>query len=535
MVGVAGRSKGCHTCRQRKIRCDLQQPECARCMKSNRTCGGYQRAIVFKDESTKLARRAHVTSTAVVDPQHAVRAQLFSVFLNDHLPVAEKHHASQREPMSWVQIILDFADPGKALSSALSALSMARLGRVNQDRTVSMQGQRLYAQALSELQKALWDQSQMFRDETLAACKALETYELLECSDDRIDAWMVHGTGMARLVQLRGVNRHTSDLGRQLFIRFRDVEIIQCLSMRRSTFLADPEWSSIPWGNGPKTTDDQLLDLMAKMPAIFEEADSIPAMHPRDAVLARLSLMNRCWDLQAEFERWYEQAQPSTPEYWSVFATISNPTDDPVLGKVFPTALYFPSLRLAIRYLYYWTSIILVQSTIRITWFALEGAEIDYSKPPHPAEKRCRDCSTAGLTFCSCGRESNSIRFDMSKVRTPPDHEALAEPARNIARSVEYCSQPEQGNLGAIAVVFPLRAATECFQHRPYPEEHEKGNRPHQWCQAALEAISVTRHLPFSSRIRRTAWGYRPSIGSGKQKNPCSCPGSLAYESGDGD
>ncbi len=159
-----------------ETQCDLQQPECAKCVKSNRTCGGYQRAIVFKDESTKLARRAQV-ATAVVDPHHVLRAQLFSVFLDGHLPAAEKH-ASRRQPLSWVQIIVNFDDPGPALSSAMSALSMARLGRVNDDRKVSMQGQRLYAQALSELQKALWDKSLMFRDETLAACKALETYEV---------------------------------------------------------------------------------------------------------------------------------------------------------------------------------------------------------------------------------------------------------------------------------------------------------------------------------------------------------------------
>ncbi|KFY19776.1 hypothetical protein V491_04223, partial [Pseudogymnoascus sp. VKM F-3775] len=43
MVGVPGRSKGCNTCRKRRIACSLDTPACKQCIKSNRECGGYQR------------------------------------------------------------------------------------------------------------------------------------------------------------------------------------------------------------------------------------------------------------------------------------------------------------------------------------------------------------------------------------------------------------------------------------------------------------------------------------------------------------
>ncbi|PUU75460.1 hypothetical protein B9Z19DRAFT_926392, partial [Tuber borchii] len=49
MVGVPGRSKGCNTCRKRKIRCDQKRPECGNCIKSNRACAGYHRAVVFRN------------------------------------------------------------------------------------------------------------------------------------------------------------------------------------------------------------------------------------------------------------------------------------------------------------------------------------------------------------------------------------------------------------------------------------------------------------------------------------------------------
>jgi Fungal specific transcription factor domain/Fungal Zn(2)-Cys(6) binuclear cluster domain len=47
MVGVAGKSKGCSTCRKRKKGCDLARPNCGQCVKSGHTCGGYQKDLTF--------------------------------------------------------------------------------------------------------------------------------------------------------------------------------------------------------------------------------------------------------------------------------------------------------------------------------------------------------------------------------------------------------------------------------------------------------------------------------------------------------
>ena len=47
MVGVAGKSKGCSTCRKRKKGCDLARPSCGQCLKSGNVCGGYQKDLTF--------------------------------------------------------------------------------------------------------------------------------------------------------------------------------------------------------------------------------------------------------------------------------------------------------------------------------------------------------------------------------------------------------------------------------------------------------------------------------------------------------
>lgn len=47
MVGVAGKSKGCSTCRKRKKGCDLARPSCGQCLKSGNICGGYRKDLTF--------------------------------------------------------------------------------------------------------------------------------------------------------------------------------------------------------------------------------------------------------------------------------------------------------------------------------------------------------------------------------------------------------------------------------------------------------------------------------------------------------
>ncbi|KAL4805539.1 hypothetical protein BDV18DRAFT_21127 [Aspergillus unguis] len=42
MVYPGGPSKGCYTCRARKVKCDESRPACTRCIKGKRVCGGYR-------------------------------------------------------------------------------------------------------------------------------------------------------------------------------------------------------------------------------------------------------------------------------------------------------------------------------------------------------------------------------------------------------------------------------------------------------------------------------------------------------------
>ncbi|KAL2786133.1 hypothetical protein BJX66DRAFT_313417, partial [Aspergillus keveii] len=53
MARLSGRSRGCRTCRDRRIKCDEKTPECSQCVRLGKKCpGAVTGLIVF--ESTPL-------------------------------------------------------------------------------------------------------------------------------------------------------------------------------------------------------------------------------------------------------------------------------------------------------------------------------------------------------------------------------------------------------------------------------------------------------------------------------------------------
>lgn len=60
MVYCGPPSKGCQTCRERKIRCDQRPGRCIRYAKARRECPGYRDLsdLMFRNESTNVIRKA---------------------------------------------------------------------------------------------------------------------------------------------------------------------------------------------------------------------------------------------------------------------------------------------------------------------------------------------------------------------------------------------------------------------------------------------------------------------------------------------
>ncbi|EHK97211.1 hypothetical protein M7I_7021 [Glarea lozoyensis 74030] len=80
-------------------------------------------------------------------------------------------------------------------------------------------------------------------------------------------------------------------------------EIIYALSTRKSSYLGDEQWMTVPWQRAPKSDFHHLLDIMAKMPGLVEQTELAIS---RDAVSTSPtdmeSLRERYWAIERQHQ-----------------------------------------------------------------------------------------------------------------------------------------------------------------------------------------------------------------------------------------
>lgn len=104
----------------------------------------------------------------------ACEAQLISTFWEHYMP----QQSVNGSLCPWLQQALSLSDPSLALRLSLKALAMARLGWTHRDDTLVLSGRVLYGQALREIQKYLYNEHTMWKDEILATGNILALYEV---------------------------------------------------------------------------------------------------------------------------------------------------------------------------------------------------------------------------------------------------------------------------------------------------------------------------------------------------------------------
>jgi Fungal specific transcription factor domain len=129
---------------------------------------------------------------------------------------------------SWVEprdhllaAIAAMPNPSRALNISVLAFCTAKLSRISKDPTLAKDSSRLYGGGLRELQRALWDPKQMYKDDTLGACVLMALYEIYECPSGSRQGYKSHIDGCAMLMQKRGPAAHSTGLGHSVFSFFR--------------------------------------------------------------------------------------------------------------------------------------------------------------------------------------------------------------------------------------------------------------------------------------------------------------------------
>ena len=327
-------------------------------------------------------------------------------------------------PMNWAEVIQTASNQDTSLNDAFSALSISRVGQGHKDVRLVHESAKLYGKALKELQLALIDPKRMHSDHVLMACMLLGLYEVFEGPAFNSKSWMAHATGAARLVQLRGPQRHQHWDAHHPFLASRIPTVYAALLQRKATYLATEEWLSIPWAFQHRTYFDRVVDLGTMIPGILEQFD-ILCESDADITSDLLILLDTCRDLQNRMNKWREGTKDgATPR--------SVPHDSAEPDYPFKNDLWFGNhLFVSGRLIYYTCSHVLSDVGNQILR-ALSLREKELPQSLEPASLR-----------------------ELFNVQRP---------ASNICRCVTYCLQPEMGAWGANLINFPANLAFAYYQ-----------------------------------------------------------------------
>ena len=235
------------------LQCDLQQPQCARCVKAKRSCeyvkghifvlnqegthktkyrkecaispstSGWFKSDPSERKSSELAVVERPPLLCVLPPFTYYNAPSPSKILKQGLLASGVAYGRCSGPTAFFGIVsssLIHSVNTALYSPALACYALWR-GRQDGNSTMIDVSHQLYLRGLIATQQALMDDKTARADSTLAACHALGLYEALECPDQSNTAYTWHRRACCRLITLRGPQAHREGLGHELFVNIR--------------------------------------------------------------------------------------------------------------------------------------------------------------------------------------------------------------------------------------------------------------------------------------------------------------------------
>ncbi|KAI0126708.1 hypothetical protein BJ170DRAFT_596283 [Xylariales sp. AK1849] len=478
MVGVAGKSQSCNTCRQRRL-------------KAKRACEGYDRNRIFVNRTLSSPS---TTATSVLSGLRAqqqptdilanpnVEAGLRSLFSessnNNHefrkyavklleATYLPKQPVSSEENFSWAYRLVDLTGPSKSLDTSLFAFCITQLHFTGTSKASLYQCLDQYNTALQHLNSDLDDPQRRFQEETLAAILVLTTCELFVCPVE--NGWSVHARGIAEILRLRNPGMASTPAWRHLFARMRVVCTLEALTKRQAQILENDMWRQTATEFGVNGALDEVLQMIADIPAIFERADKLPSISDRSALLNESAAVVRSiLAMVNSLESWHGEFWKASPtaRAWLVPSCAANPADGDPFDKTFPLCFEFESLSVATPILMCWavnahlySNVIQIYDLIQARLGRRVGLEYLLAQADSTMVEAASQLEESrGNTPMSTAHKGCSIQ---------EIHNEGSRMARYVCQSLEYFHRIDMGTYGGHATTYQSWSARQYFRLHP--------------------------------------------------------------------
>ncbi|KAH8806119.1 hypothetical protein F5884DRAFT_469795 [Xylogone sp. PMI_703] len=339
MVYTPGGSKGCWTCRKRKIGCDLGRPECQRCFTTGRKCSGYGQKRNFvvataKDQSRIAPRPRRQRSNAGHAVQTATNKAIcrspnpraaYCDLLNE--PFREVFDPRNKEPAlvkflpcGWLRLMpVLFHGRNDLLNDSLLALYTGFIGSHKQDPRMKHISLQLYSNALTSLrQKHSLSYQRDFSDidVLLASVIILSRCEIL-ASDKDGDGHMVHIRAGMAILKRSASTLPSSPFTKIIVRKFRCLGFYDAIRSRQAFFMSSPPFDTLflVERQDKDYYTQGCLESVILMPSIMEAADKLDKSQlesqeeKRNAEILASGLLQLAHNMNKKFLHWFTEAR----------------------------------------------------------------------------------------------------------------------------------------------------------------------------------------------------------------------------------
>lgn len=240
-----GTSKGCSTCKQRRVKCDEGKPKCQRCKRLGRDCGGYQKpAPRLKFVNSLFEQYARVygfSSPSTTEPSPAAHKKDIALsFFLTHFADMGRSVKSSRGFWELMPVMLSSERHDSAVSLAISAVSTAML-----DRWLELgdgPSRQSFIDAIARLQTAVDDPIESRKGSTILAALILQFQDSLAAISGLKNIKYTHYEGAVALRRHQGLGLGDNAYGTLLTFYLLHTEVLFALGTRGRLSKIDLPW-----------------------------------------------------------------------------------------------------------------------------------------------------------------------------------------------------------------------------------------------------------------------------------------------------
>ncbi|KAM0446026.1 hypothetical protein ACHAPV_004723 [Trichoderma viride] len=336
MVNVAGRSRGCATCRKRRVKCDQSLPECLRCLGLGIKCPGARTDAFFvhtvvPDASLRDSPSAALTPIKSKSPHTMMmmhspqlpalqpsRADAFDQLFVSHFIDAFFGSARPSLPIPngpskiWLHELPDFlASPYPSpVQYSIRAASMLSYGTITGDVSIKTDACRWYMRALQSLRHllSLDDLGSSLYSPESTVCAAVMLIHFETSAGTSPKAWLPHVNGAASLLEAQGPERCRDGFMHQIFRHLRLQTFVAAMADNKLHSFASPQWTTVPFESHPKLIFDYLVDVLFAVLRCLSTANHLIASDDNNTRELQAELGNLIQDARLQIHQWRSKA-----------------------------------------------------------------------------------------------------------------------------------------------------------------------------------------------------------------------------------